>query len=238
MSEPMYWKDHMKTTRLLTVVCFIAALLVQVGCASGPKDKKIEFIYLALGASDATGVGAIPLTEGYVYLIKRELERRLPGVALLNLGIPGARIDLIKEQVRVAAQVGTKANLVTLWTGGNDLVNGDDPRRFQEDLRFILTTLKDKISRVIVVANLPDMTRLPRFRNQPSPNVTIDRIRAFNQAIEQEVRASNARLVNLFGEPVEDRLVFDLDGFHPNNEGHRRIAQLFLATILPALQLK
>jgi acyl-CoA thioesterase-1 len=228
----------MKTLRLVTIALVLAGLLGPVACGKAPKDRKITFIDMALGASDATGVGAIPLTEGYVYLIKAELDKRIPGVALLNLGIPGARIDLIKEQVRVAAQVGTKANLVTLWTGGNDLVNGDDPRRFQEDLRFMLNTLKDKVSSVIVVANLPDMTQLPRFRREPSRNVTMERIRAFNQAIEQEARAANARLVNLSAEPVEDALVFDLDGFHPNNAGHRRISQLFLSVILPTLQLR
>jgi lysophospholipase L1-like esterase len=228
----------MKPLRLVMIVCVVAGLLGSVACASAPKERKISFVYLALGASDATGVGAIPLTEGYVYLIKAELDKRMPGVALLNLGIPGARIDLIKEQVRVAAQTGVKANLVTLWTGGNDLVHGDDPRVFQQDLHFLLTTLKDKISKVIVVANLPDMTQLPRFRKEPSRNVTIERIRAFNQAIEQESRAANARLVNLFAEPVTDELVFDLDGFHPNNAGHRRIAQLFLSVILPTLQLR
>ncbi len=32
---------------------------------------------------------------------------------VVNLGVPGARIDLIKEQVRVAQQLGTKAHLVS-----------------------------------------------------------------------------------------------------------------------------
>jgi hypothetical protein len=64
----------------------------------------------------------------------------MPGVFLPNLGIPGARIDLIKEQVRLAIQARYKANLVTVWTGRNDLVHGDDPKRFHEDLRFILKT--------------------------------------------------------------------------------------------------
>jgi lysophospholipase L1-like esterase len=228
----------MKTLRLALIALVLPGLLGSVACAKAPKDRKITFIYMALGASDATGVGALPLTEGYVYLIKAELDKRMPGVALLNLGIPGARIDLIKEQVRVAAQVGTKATLVTLWTGGNDLVNGDDPGRFQEDLRFTLKTLKDNVSGQVVVANLPDMTQLPRFRREPSRTVTLERLRAFNQAIEQEARRVNARLLNLFAEPVEDDLVFDLDGFHPNNAGHRRIAQLFLAVIFPMLQLR
>jgi lysophospholipase L1-like esterase len=127
----------MKILRLITIVLFIAGLLCPLGCVKTPKDKPIALIYTAFGASDATGVGAFPLTEGYVFLIKAELDKRIPGVALLNLGIPGARIDLIKEAVRVAAQIGTKATLVTLWTGANDLIRGDSPQRFQEDFRFI-----------------------------------------------------------------------------------------------------
>jgi lysophospholipase L1-like esterase len=228
----------MKTKRLLAMVVIFATCLSVLACAKAPREKKIEFVYLALGASDATGVGALPLTEGYVFLIKAELDRRLPGVALLNLGIPGARIDLIKEQVRLATQVGTKANLVTLWTGGNDLVHGDDPKTFQEDLRFLLQNLRDKVSKVIVVANLPDITKLPRFRFNQTPTVTLERVRAFNRAIEQEARAADASLVDLFAQPVLEELVFDLDGFHPNDAGHRELARLFLKVILPALGVK
>lgn len=228
----------MISIRLVALILTLASCLNMAACATAPKEKKIEFIYLALGASDATGVGALPLTEGYVYLIKKELDKRIPGVALLNLGVPGARIDLIKEQVRVASQVGTKANLVTLWTGGNDIVHGDDPGKFQEDLRFILQTLQKDISKVIVLANLPDLTQLPSFRSNPNPNVTIERVRTFNRAIEQEARAANVPLVDLFAQPVRENLVFDFDGFHPNDAGHREIARLFLEKILPALKLK
>jgi lysophospholipase L1-like esterase len=220
--------------RILLALCAFATL----SCSSGPKERKIEFVYMALGASDATGVGALPLTDGYVYVISRELNRRMPGVFLINLGVPGARIDLIKEQVRLAKQLGTKANLVTVWTGANDLVHGDDPRVFQEDLRFLLHTVRDSISKTIVVANLPDLTQLPRFRTEPSPSVTLDRVKAYNRAIEQEAASANASLVNLFAQPVREDLVFDVDGFHPNNAGHRELARLFLAVILPALGLK
>ncbi len=104
----------MRTQRLITTILVLLSCVSVLACAKATKDKKIEFVYLALGASDATGVGALPLTEGYVFLIKRELDKRVPGVALVNLGVPGARIDLIKEQVRIATQVNTKANLVTL----------------------------------------------------------------------------------------------------------------------------
>src|SRR4026209_1018654 len=150
----------------------VALCCMSLSACGGTKERPIQYIYLALGASDATGVGALPLTEGYVYLIARELDRQLHGVFLVNLGVPGARIDLIKEQARVAKQLGTKADLVTLWTGANDLANGDDPKQFQEQLRGLLTMVKQEISQTIVVANVPDLTQLPRFRTSPSPTVT------------------------------------------------------------------
>lgn len=228
----------MKTRRPIATILILVCCVSLLACATTRKDRKIEFVYLALGASDATGVGALPLTDGYVFLIKRELDKRMPGVALVNLGVPGARIELIKEQVRIATQINAKAHLVTLWTGTNDLVQGDDPKTFQEDLRFILQNVRKSIAKTIVVANLPDLTQLPRFRSNPSPVVSIGRVQAFNRAIEQEVRAADAALVNLFAEPVRDDLVFDLDGFHPNDAGHREIARLFLQMILPKLRLK
>ena len=218
--------------------CVAGVLRVAVCClcvtaCGGTKEKSIEFIYVALGASDATGVGAVPLTEGYVYLIARELDRRLPGVFLINLGVPGARIDLIKEQVRVAKHLEIKADLVTLWTGANDLVNGDDPELFQERLRALLGLVKENISRSIAVANLPDLTQLPRFRTTPSATVTPARIEAFNLVIAEETRAAGGSLADLQASPVLDDLVFDVDGFHPNNAGHRELARQFLQVVLP-----
>ena len=221
---------HLRAVLPLAVSCLWLA------ACGGPKEKSIEFIYLALGASDATGVGALPLTEGYVYVIARELERKTPGVFLVNLGVPGARIDLIKEQARVAKQLGTKADLVTVWTGANDLVNGDDPTQFQEQLRAVLTIVKQDITRTIVLANLPDLTTLPRFRTSPNPTVTAARVAAFNRAIAEESRAAGASLVDLHAAPVREDFVFDVDGFHPNNADHHEVARRFLEVILPTVQ--
>jgi acyl-CoA thioesterase-1 len=222
--------------KLAAQIFAIMTCAVTLTFCAGSRDRPIKFIYLALGASDAVGVGATPLTDGYVYLIKRDLDRRMPGVFLMNLGVPAARIDLIKEEVRLAAQARTKAHLVTLWTGANDLVNGDDPKIFQEDLRALLGIVKDDISKTIVMANLPDLTKLPRFRDRPSPWVTAERIAAYNRAIMEEAKRVDAKLLDFFAIPVQDDLVFDVDGFHPNNAGHQAIAREFLRVILPTLQ--
>lgn len=158
----------------------------------------------------------------------------VPGVFLLNLGIPGARIDLIKKQVRLAIQARYKANLVTVWTGGNDLVHGDNPTWFQQDLHFIMQNVKRKSS-TIVVANLLDLTQFPRFRQSPNLAVTIERVRQYNDAIAAEARSIDAPNIDVFAQPVRQDLVFDLDGSHPNDAGHREIARLFLEKILPLI---
>lgn len=224
--------------RLLSILVLVSVCGSWAGCAVAPPPQT-KFLYVALGASDATGIGAIPITRGYVYLIRNALEKFFSGVTLLNLGIPGERIGAIKETVRVAVlQVGLTPKLVTLWTGANDLIAGDDPRVFQSDLRFILQNLHKSSDAVIVIANLPDLTQLPRFKEQPSAVVTVARVSAFNKAIATEAAAVNVPVVDLFAQPLRDKLVSDLDGFHPNNEGHAEIAMLFLEVILPKLGVK
>jgi acyl-CoA thioesterase I len=228
----------MKRNRCVAVILMWVVAVGLCGCGSGTREKKIEFVYLALGASDATGVGATPLTDGYVFLVKRELERRMPGVLGVNFGIPGARIDSIKEQVRVAKQLGTTADLVTIWTGANDLVHGDDPQIFEKDLRFVLRTLREEVSPNIVIGNLPDLTQLPRFQRAPDARVTVAKVNAYNDAISRQARGVNAAVVDFFVQPVREEWVFGLDGFHPNDAGHREIARQFLQVIGTKLGLK
>ena len=91
---------------------------------------------------------------------------------------------------------------------------------------------------MIVAANIPDLTELPRFRDDPDDDVTRERIEEFNEAIAARAEDHDVLLVDLYSEPVEDDLVSDRDGFHPNNEGHREIAGRFLEVILPALGLE
>lgn len=75
-------------------------------------------------------------------------------------------------------------------------------------------------------------------RNFPDPTVNLERVSAFNRAIEEEARVAGAPVVNLFAQPVRDDWVFDLDGYHPNDAGHREIARLSLKVVLPALGVK
>lgn len=85
---------------------------------------------------------------------------------------------------------------------------------------------------IIVIGNVPDLTQLPRFMDDPSDDVTLERIMAFNEVIENLAQEFNLPpVVDLFSVMVTDDFVAD-DGFHPSDEGHQIIAELFLEIIL------
>jgi acyl-CoA thioesterase I len=210
-----------------------ASLMACGGAAPEPPDR---LVYLAIGASDAAGVGAEPLTNGYVFRIADELDERIDNVSLVPLAIPGADTAQLDSALDRLLETEIAPDLVTVWTGANDVIRGEDVDDFAAALENVFARLRERTDGVIVAANIPDLTELPRFRENPDEDVTRERIEAFNDAIAEQAAAHDALLIDLYAEPVEDDLVSE-DGFHPSNEGHRRIAEEFLEVILPALGL-
>ena len=214
---------------------------VTTACGSSAPERigrKDAVLYTALGASDAVGIGAEPITKGYVYRIRDVLDRQIDRVGLVNLAIPGAEIDRIAESLRVFLRTRAQPDIVTVWTGANDIIAGRLVGDFEPELDDMLTRLRSNTKAFVVIANIPDLTRLPRFMTRPEPTVTAERVRAFNAAIMRQAQRHDVPLVNLFVQPIESDLVSDVDGFHPSNEGHARIAQHFLDVILPAIGLR
>jgi acyl-CoA thioesterase I len=207
-----------------------------VGLA-GRDGEPGDLNYVALGASDAAGIGAFPLTEGYAFKIADALAARGEPVGLYNLGIPGATVVEIQTALEVFLITRQEVDLVTLWTGSNDLIQGLTVAEFAQGLRSILSELRAHTNAFIVIANLVDLTQLPRFVEKPDVNVTAARVAAFNQVIRSEAAAFRVPVLNLFAlvDPIRD-LTSALDGFHPNNRGHQRLASLFLGLIVPHLR--
>ncbi len=192
---------------------------------------KTSLRYAALGASDAFGIGAEPRENGYVWLIQDWLLGRYDQAPLLNAGIPGVDADEILA-IEVPLAVGHHPGVVTLWTGGNDITGGRDPGEFENDLRAILDRLRDETKARVFVADIPDLTVLPRYRQQPDPDVTTARIASFNAAIRRQVANHGAWLVALSATTLAtDDTNISGDGFHPNNAGYRLIADTFVAVM-------
>ena len=210
----------------IILACVLAVSVVSCGGNSGDDNN-----YIALGASDTTGVGAAPF-KGWVFEVEDELDATCKNTALTNLGIPGGRADEIEDgAVPIANEL--NPDLITLWTGPNDIVSGYTADKFGGDLRAILSKLRDHTDAPIFVGNIPDMTLLPKFQDDPDPDVTHDRINEFNAVIAEVISEVPAVYpVDLATIPYNADYFAD-DGFHPSTEGHKVVADRFLEVIRP-----
>jgi len=231
-----------KFFQTIAVIFLLITTLTFVGCDEGADSftgGDDDILYMAIGASDALGVGAIPENEGYVFRIEENLDDELEEdvelcLPLCLVALPAAELNLIKDLLNVVLDAGVDPDIVTILVGANDIIDGVDPEDFEGDLRQVLNRLiEESPGAVIVMANVPDLTQLLRFDEGEDSDVTLENIMAFNQVIENLAQEFNLPLVvDLFAVMVTDDFVAD-DGFHPSDEGHQMIAELFLEVILP-----
>ncbi len=228
---------HIMTRKTFVCLLLCLGMFVSGGCGkhSPTSPTFARLVYVALGASDAVGIGAFPLNKGYVYRVRDGLKSRADTVELYNLGVSGKRMAYI-ESTELPFALTRNPNVVTLWAGPNDITAGSSPEEFEASLMRVLSQLRQSTNAVIVLANVPDMTQVPRFLLDPDPDVTIERVAAYNDAIVRQAAIYSVPVVDLFGGGyASDWNYVSIDGFHPSNEGHAKIAGLFLDIILQDL---
>jgi lysophospholipase L1-like esterase len=141
------------------------------------------------------------------------------------------RLGILDVEIKLL-DLGETPTIVTLFTGANDIIAGASPARFELDLAAILNHLRKIDGLEIYIADLPDITQLPRFKDNPDSDVTSARVTEFNRIIYKQAQVVNAQVVALSIDAPNDALISD-DGLHPNNDGYARMAELFLQEILP-----
>jgi lysophospholipase L1-like esterase len=216
--------------------------------------------YMALGDSLAAGFKAMPVTEGYAYLLYEDgVFDRLPHTLFCDAAVPGATsFDVLLHQVPQAviplALGGFDAQYVTLTVGGNDLLsilrfaladpNENDVLLFAQQ---VLTTYAQNVGATltqlrqglpaakIFVANqhtVPEIQALLPFADQ-----VID---AFNAVITQVVSQfpTNVYLVDVHtaflgrdGLLLVERHGASAFEVHLTNAGHRVMEQAFADVI-------
>ena len=189
--------------------------------------------YVALGASDAVGVGSSqPGAQGYVPLIAARLPQ---GSHMLNLGISGIRLHAaLSEELPLA--LNTSPQLVTIWLVTNDFIGGVSYGNYLDDLNALLGQLHAKTRARIVMANLPDITLLPAFgRDTPTEKTRLRQaVDQWDQGIAQVAARYEVTLVNLLqrdSELTTHPEYISRDGFHPSPQGYVRLAELFWQAI-------
>jgi lysophospholipase L1-like esterase len=216
---------------LLTPVLSLAGCgALSLGAESG---RPRPVTYVAIGASDAVGVGAsAPEFEGWVPTLYRQLPE---GSRLVNLGVSGSLLrQAIDQQLPVALE--SDPDLVTVWLAVNDFNARVPLDRYARDLDTLLGSLQQATDARLFVANVPDVTGLPIYRHVDR-NVLTSEIGAWNRVIAETAARNGATLVDLhetWRELTEHPEYVAADGFHPSSSGHRRLADVFLAAVAAA----
>lgn len=185
--------------------------------------------YVALGASDAVGVGTSqPASQGYVPL----LEQKLPqGSQLVNLGVSGIHLhEALNEELPRA--LSASPQLITIWLVANDFVAKVPYASYIQDLDTLLSRLRAGTQARIVMANLPNLTLLPAFArfNTQEKATMVDTIKRWDVGIANTAARYDVTLVDL---QAEDSLItahpeyVSADGFHPSAAGYAQLANLF-----------
>ncbi|HEV2582621.1 MAG TPA: GDSL-type esterase/lipase family protein [Ktedonobacteraceae bacterium] len=189
--------------------------------------------YVALGASDAVGVGSdTPGAQGYVPLIAAHLPK---GSHMLDLGISGIHLhEALSEELPLA--LSTSPDLVTIWLVANDFVGGVTYNDYMQDLVTLLSQLRSHTHARIVMADLPDLTRLPAFANQTAAQKSqmLAGIQQWNRGIAQQAARYAVTLVDLFSQGstlTAHPEYISGDGFHPSPAGYIQLANLFWKAI-------
>jgi lysophospholipase L1-like esterase len=193
-----------------------------------------DFTYVAIGASDAFGVGTDdPAKDNWPTVLAHLLGS---DAHLINLGIPGETVaEARRTELPVALDA--KPSLVTVWLGVNDIVQSVSVQEYETQLEALLRSLQQQTHAHVFLGNIPDLTLLSFFAgyDQTTLQATISR---WNAAIAQAVAASGASLVDLYADWNELATHPEYiagDGLHPSTEGAKRLAEVFFSHIRPLL---
>ena len=194
--------------------------------------------YMAMGDSLVAGYGAIPATQGYVYLLYKEgVFDKVTNTLLSNAGVPGVTSRQVLDHQVPQAVEAFRPTVITLTVGGNDLLRilkganaGQVLSEFQTNLTLILQNLRTALPNTrIVVSNLYTIPQIAGA-DQIVP--------IFNQIVAGVASAFNVPVADVYsafhgrhGLLLIERRGAAPDEVHPTNAGYRVMAQAFEAVI-------
>ncbi|HEV2757516.1 MAG TPA: SGNH/GDSL hydrolase family protein [Actinomycetota bacterium] len=208
---------------------------LDVGGVYGDADAP-PLKFVVIGDSTAAGVGAGTADRAYPTLLARRIAQERYRVTLVDLGVAGARLDQVYEQVMPAVK--HRPDLVFVGLGANDVTHWTTLSVVEDNVRYVLDEMA-KIGAEVVVAGPPDM-RSPVFL-EPLRSIVGWRGRAVQAAIEDVARAEGVPVVPLADETRDffaedpDRYYSD-DEFHPSAAGYALWADAifpYLEKVLP-----
>lgn len=174
-----------------------------------------------LGDSITAGYG-LPANAALPAQLQAQLRRMGSGAVVRGAGVSGDTTAGGLARVDFSVQKDTALCVVAL--GGNDLLQGVDPKRTRANLEKIIARLKARKIK-IVLAGL-----------QPPPVIGRGYAREFQAVFPAIAKAQGVTLYpNLLAGVAQVPRLNQADGFHPNSQGVVVIAQSLAPVLLKAL---
>ncbi|MDQ3978932.1 MAG: SGNH/GDSL hydrolase family protein [Actinomycetota bacterium] len=218
------------------------------GATAAPPDTGPPPVYVAVGASETTGIGAeVPLRDAWPRVLFRSAMPE--NTIFVNMGIPGATVaQALRDELPRALE--QKPTIATVWLNVNDILAGVPPAQFERELGMLVNGLRRGGATRVLVANTPPLDRLPAYlacrpspppsappcrydEGLPPPEVVDQLVDEYNAATVRVVDREGAHLVDLHAvgmaaraAGIEQALISN-DGFHPNSGGYQRVATAF-----------
>jgi lysophospholipase L1-like esterase len=186
---------------------------------------------VAIGASDAVGVGATDPTTGSW---PARVAALLPaGSAYVNLGVSGSIAIQAKDQ-QLPGAIAQKPTVVSIWLAVNDMNATIQPDSYREALGAIVDGLVTKTDAKIFIGNVPDVRSVPAYANADK-SLLLAQITAYNAAIGTVIAKYPGRAfaVDLFtgSAALVSTITVSGDGFHPSDDGYKLIAERFITAM-------
>ena len=217
-------------------VFVLLAGLVAVSAIGEKRDYRSQpfRVAVALGESTTAGGTATTYELCWVSLLADLInENQVEPVRMINNGIganlisprgptyqtsehPSA-LERYREHV-----IAYDPDLVLVSYGFNDARGGTPLGQFLEDLRHIVMDIKKQTGAVVVMVNSYFLTGFEDHAPYDRANVAV--LQGYNSAMKQLAAECGVLLADVFAAEGQAPWMIDTDGVHPNNLGHRIIA--------------
>ena len=219
-------------SRLLVLL----AGFVTVSAMGEKRDYRSQAFRVAVALGESTTAGGTATTPelSWVSLLADLInESQVEPVRMINNGIganlisprsptyqtsehPSA-LERYREHVIVY-----DPDLVLVSYGFNDARGGTPLGQFLDDLRHIVMDIKKQTGAVVVMVNSYFLTGFEDHAPYDRANVAV--LQGYNSAMKQLAAECDVLLADVFAAEDQAPWMIDTDGVHPNNLGHRVIA--------------
>jgi lysophospholipase L1-like esterase len=166
-------------------------------------------LWVVLGDSISQGIGASSVDRGWVPQARSLLHQAGIDYRVLNLSVSGARVaDLIDHQVPAMNALAAAPDLVTVFTGSNDVIRKANRRALPQRFSELLALLPRGTMIATVPAPRGVLAEINALLDQAAPGLGLTGVMV---AIPPGARAE--------------------DHFHPGDAGHAAIARAFAAAV-------